>query len=56
MSNSITGKQVKNIAIRVPAEVARAARLAADEIVTESRNYSLGEVSIRKLLDEARRG
>jgi antitoxin component of MazEF toxin-antitoxin module len=88
MSQSTVGKWGKNLAIRVPMEVARAAGLtdgeqveikahdgdliihrraahaqarrdaeaAAAEIIAESRDYSLGEVSIRELLEEGRRG
>jgi antitoxin MazE len=33
-----------------------AAAAAAEEIVAESRHHSLGNVSIRELLDEGRRG
>ena len=32
------------------------AEAAADEIISESRNHSLGEVTIRELLEEGRRG
>jgi antitoxin MazE len=88
MSHSVVGKWGKNLAIRIPMEVARAAGLtdgekvevetqdgnivvhrhearirsrqdaeaAAEEIVAESRRHSLGGVSIRKLLEDGRRG
>jgi len=32
------------------------ADIAAEEIIAESRNYTLGDVSIRELLDDGRRG
>jgi len=88
MSRATVGKWGKNLAIRVPVEVARATGLsdgehvevealegdilihrvsartaaladamaAADEIVVESKSHTLGDVSIRDLLDEGRRG
>lgn len=88
MSQVIVGKWGKNLAIRVPSEVARAlslsdgepveieaqdgdivirrpvaraharkdAEAAAGEIVAESRQYSLGNVSIRELIEKGRRG
>ena len=88
MSHSVVGKWGKNLAIRVPMEIARAAGLtdgekvevetqdgdivvrqrdarararqdaeaAAGEIIAESRRHSLCGVSIRKLLEEGRRG
>jgi len=87
MSHSVVGKWGKNLAIRVPMEVARAAGLtdgekvevetqdgdivvrrrearvrrrqdalaAAEEIIAESRRHSLGNVSIRELLEDGRR-
>jgi antitoxin MazE len=46
-----------DIVIRRPAARARAdAEAAAEEIIDESRNHSLGTVTIRELLDEGRRG
>jgi len=43
--------------IRRPVARARAdAEVAAEEIISESRNHSLGEVTIRELLEEGRRG
>ncbi|BBK39325.1 hypothetical protein STAQ_44030 [Allostella sp. ATCC 35155] len=88
MTHSIVGKWGKNLAIRVPMDVARASGLAdgetvevelqdgdlvvrrraahirarqdaaaaAAEIVADSSRHSLGDVSIRELLDEGRRG
>lgn len=88
MSHTIVGKWGKNLAIRVPMDVARASGLAdgetveieaidgdlvvhrrtaraqarqdaqnaADEIIAESRRHSLGDTSIRDLLDQGRRG
>lgn len=86
MSQVTVGKWGKNLAIRVPVEVAAAAGLsegekveieaqqgdivirrpgarsradaeaAADEIITESRDHSLDDISLRELLDEGRRG
>ena len=88
MPNSVVGKWGKNLAIRVPMEVARAsgladgeiveiemqdgdlivrrtaahvrarqdAEVAAAEIIADSRRHSLGDVSIRELLEEGRRG
>jgi antitoxin MazE len=88
MPHSVIGKWGKNLAIRVPMEIARAAGLtdgekvevetqdgdivvrrqdarararqdaeaAAEEIIAESRRHSLGGVSIRKLLEDGRRG
>jgi antitoxin component of MazEF toxin-antitoxin module len=88
MSHSVVGKWGKNLAIRVPMEVARAAGLtdgekvevemqdgdivvrrrqardrarqdaeaAAEEIIAESRRHSLRGVSIRKLIEDGRRG
>ena len=87
MSHSVVGKWGKNLAIRVPMEVAHAAGLAdgekvevetqdgdivvrrrearararedaqaaADEIIAESRRHSLGDISIRELLEDGRR-
>lgn len=88
MSQVIVGRWGKNLAVRVPFEVARAcglvdgepveiaaengdivirraaahaqgrrdAEAAADEIIAESQQYSLGEVSIRSLIADGRRG
>ena len=88
MSQAIVGKWGSNLAIRVPAEIARASGLsdgesveieavdgdivirrpvaralsrsraeaAATEIMSESQSHSLGEISIRELLAEGRRG
>lgn len=88
MSHSVVGKWGKNLAIRVPMDVARASGLAngetveidmhdgdlivkrvaahvrarqdaeaaAAEIIADSRHHSLGDVSIRELIEEGRRG
>ena len=86
MAYATIGKWGKNLAIRFPLEIARAAGLsdgerieieardgaivirrpdadaaaeaqaAAEEIIEESRRQSLGDVTIRELLDEGRRG
>ena len=88
MSHSIVGRWGKNLAIRVPVDVARAcgladgetvdiemqdgdlvvrrraahvrarqdAEAAAVEIIADSRRHPLGNVSIRELLEEGRRG
>lgn len=88
MTQVIVGKWGKNLAIRVPFDVARVSGLsdgeqveieahdgdilirrpaahararldaerAAAEIMAESRKHSLGDLSIRDLLDEGRRG
>jgi antitoxin component of MazEF toxin-antitoxin module len=88
MSHVIVGKWGKNLAVRVPVDVARASGLsdgeeveieaqdgdivirrragrvraridaeaAAAEIIRESKGHSLGDVSIRELLEEGRRG
>ena len=88
MSHSVVGKWGKNLAIRVPMDVARASGLAdgetvevemedgdlvirrraahararqdaeaaAAEIIADSRHHSLGDISIRELIDEGRRG
>lgn len=88
MTYSVVGKWGKNLAIRVPMEVARASGLAdgetveiemqdgdlvirrqaahararqdaeaaAAEIVGDSRLHPLGDVSIRALVEEGRRG
>ena len=88
MSHSVVGEWGKNLAIRVPMEIARAtgltdgekvevetqdgdivvrrrevrvrarqdAEVAAEGIIAESRRHSLGGVSIRKLLEDGRRG
>lgn len=46
-----------NILIRRPdACAAGEAQAAAEEIIKESRSYSLGDVTIHELLDEGRRG
>jgi AbrB family looped-hinge helix DNA binding protein len=86
MAEVTVGRWGRNLAVRVPADIAKAAELsegerveieardgeivirrpavqaradaeaAAEEIIGESRNYSLGAVTIRELLDEGRRG
>jgi antitoxin component of MazEF toxin-antitoxin module len=88
MSQSVVGKWGKNLAVRVPVEVARAtglgegerveietvdgdilirrqaarararedAETAAAEIIAASRHHRLGDVSVRELLEEGRRG
>lgn len=86
MSQAIIGKWGKNLAVRLPVEVARAAGLvdgervqieardgdivirrpaaqaradalaAAEEIIGDRDRPSLGDISIRTLLDEGRRG
>lgn len=88
MSQVIVGKWGKNLAIRVPFEVAEASGLsdgerveiesldgdilirrpshhahrrreaeaAAQEIIAESRRHSLGDLHVRDLLEEGRRG
>ena len=88
MSQAVVGRWGKNLAIRVPVEVARTSGLAdgeqvqvetqdgdivirrpaaharrrgdaeaaAAEIMADSKGHSLGDVSIRDLLDEGRRG
>ena len=86
MSQVTVGKWGKNLAIRVPFEIAKAAGLsdgerveiethdgdilirrpvaraqadaqaAAEEIIAESHNHSLGDITIRELLDDGRRG
>jgi antitoxin MazE len=88
MPHSVVGRWGKNLAIRVPADVARTIGLsdgeavevetqdgdlvirrhaahararrgaeeAAAEIIADSRNHSLGGLSIRELLEEGRRG
>ena len=88
MSHSIVGKWGKNLAIRVPMDLARISGLAdgetveiemqdgdlvirrhaahvrarqdaetaAAEIIADSRHYSLGDISIRELIEEGRRG
>ena len=88
MSRSVIGKWGKNLAVRVPMDVARATGLrdgervevetldgdivvrrraaqaqarqdaegAASEIIAEARRHSLGDVSVRELLEEGRRG
>lgn len=88
MSHSIVGKWGKNLAIRVPMDVARISGLAdgetvevemqdgdlvvrrraahvrvrqdaeaaASEIIADSRHHSLGDISIRELIEEGRRG
>jgi len=46
-----------DIVIRRPAARARAdAEAAAEEIIGESRSYSLGRITIRQLIEEGRRG
>jgi antitoxin MazE len=85
MAQATVGRWGKNLAIRMPLEMAKAAGLsegervevqtyagdivirrpaaaaqadanAAAEIISESGNYLLGEVTIRELLDDGRRG
>ena len=88
MSHAVVGKWGKNLAIREPMDVSRAAGLvdgekleietqdgdilvrrradhaqarldaeaAAEEIIVESRAHSLGNISLRELLDDGRRG
>jgi AbrB family looped-hinge helix DNA binding protein len=88
MPHSVVGRWGKNLAIRIPADVARTIGLsdgeavevetqdgdlvirrhaahararrgaeeAAAEIIADSRNHSLGGLSIRELLEEGRRG
>jgi len=88
MPPSVVGRWGKNLAIRIPADVARTIGLsdgeavevetqdgdlvirrhaahararrgaeeAAAEIIADSRNHSLGGLSIRELLEEGRRG
>lgn len=88
MSSSTVGKWGKNLAVRVPAEIARAAGLsdgeqveievlegdlvirrraahaqarqdaqtAVAEIIGDSRQHLLGDLSIRELIEEGRRG
>jgi AbrB family looped-hinge helix DNA binding protein len=87
MAGVIVGRWGKNLAIRVPAEIAETTGLsdgerveievrdgdilvrrqsaralarkqaeeAAAEIIAESKNYTLGGISIRELIDEGRR-
>lgn len=46
-----------NIVIRRPdADAAADAQAAAEEIIAESGGHSLGDITIRDLLDEGRRG
>lgn len=86
MAEARVGRWGRNLAVRVPSEIARAAELsegerveiemrdgdivlrrssararaeakaAAEEIIAESGEHSLGAVTIRELLDEGRRG
>jgi antitoxin MazE len=86
MAEVTVGRWGKNLAVRVPSEIAKAtglsegepveieaydgdivirrpaarmradAEAAAEEIIDESRNYFLGALTIRELLDEGRRG
>ncbi|HXQ53424.1 MAG TPA: AbrB/MazE/SpoVT family DNA-binding domain-containing protein [Stellaceae bacterium] len=86
MSEAIVGRWGKNLAIRVPSEIAKAAGLsegerveiethdgdilirrpaararaaavaAAEEIIAERRRHPLGEVTIRELVNDGRRG
>jgi antitoxin MazE len=86
MAEATVGRWGRNLAVRMPSEIARAAALsegerveieirdgdivihrpaaraqadaeaAAEEIIDESRNHSLGGITIRELLDEGRRG
>jgi antitoxin MazE len=85
LATAILGKWGKNIAVRLPGEVVKAAglrsgervdvearggdiiirkayadtiadaRAAAEEIIAESENYTLGDITIRELIDEGRR-
>lgn len=87
MSEAKIGRWGKNLAVRLPHDLARSAgivegervnletrdgdivihrshakrraqldaRVAMKEILAESRKYSLGEISIRELIDEGRR-
>ena len=86
MSQGTVGRWGKNLAVRVPLEIARASALAAgervqieahdrnivirrpaawapadaeaiaEEVIDESRSYSLSTITIRKLIEEGRRG
>ena len=86
MSQVTVGRWGKNLAVRVPLEIAKASGLsegervqieahdgdivirrpaararadaeaAAEEIIGESRSYSLGRITIRQLIEEGRRG
>ncbi len=56
MSRNIIEKRGKTLAPRSLVKIARTSRRAADEIIAESRIYSLDKVSIRELLAEGRRG
>jgi antitoxin component of MazEF toxin-antitoxin module len=86
MARVVVGKWGKNLAVRLPLEVVKAAGLrtgekvdvetrggdivirrasanaiadalvAAEEIIEESAQYSLSDVTIRELLEEGRRG
>jgi antitoxin MazE len=85
MAQATLGKWGRNIAVRLPSEVVKAAGMhsgekveieargadivirrpeaaaaadalaAAEEIIRESENYTLGGISIRELIDEGRR-
>ena len=85
MAQVTVGRWGKNLAVRLPGEIAKAAgltngerveietyrgdivirraaaaaradaELAADEILAEAENHSLGKTTIRQLLDEGRR-
>jgi antitoxin MazE len=82
MSEVTVGRWGKNLAVRVPTEIANASglregervqletrdgdivikrpavrtRAAAEEIIRESQGYSLGEITIRELIEDGRRG
>ena len=86
MSEVTVGRWGKNLAVRVPREIANASGLregervrleardgdivikrpaaptraaaeaAAEEIIRESQDYSLGTITIRELMEEGRRG
>jgi antitoxin component of MazEF toxin-antitoxin module len=86
MSEVTVGRWGKNLAVRVPREIANASGLregervqleardgdivikrpaaptraaaeaAAEEIIRESQDYSLGTITIRELIEEGRRG
>jgi antitoxin MazE len=86
MSEVTVGRWGKNLAVRVPMEIANASGLregervqletrdgdivikrpavrtraaaeaAAEEIIRESQGYSLGEITIRELIEDGRRG
>ncbi|MDE1148201.1 MAG: hypothetical protein PW843_16505 [Azospirillaceae bacterium] len=51
MSHSIVGKPPRNLATQVRQD----AKAAAAEIIADSHHQSLGNISIRELLEEGRR-